>query len=126
MAGPLLQFAAFLESAEPGAPLAVTFEAALAALEGLPRMFIEPDGSFVWRGTTAAGETWQLDGNLIDRGPALAYVELKGTCPSERLDDVLRALGWPESAMAFQLSERGEILSEPAFRKRAASECLNK
>jgi hypothetical protein len=47
-------------------------------------------------------------------------VELKGTCPSGRLDEVLRALGWPEQAVAFQLPERGEILSEQAFRERAA------
>jgi hypothetical protein len=117
----LLRFNAILESADRGRPLAVTFDAALSAFECLPRMFIEPDGSFVWRGTTEDGETWQLDGNLIDRGPALAHVELKGTCPSERLDDVLCALGWPERAIAFQLPERGEILSEPAFRERAAS-----
>ncbi|MCU0876622.1 MAG: hypothetical protein MUF06_02380 [Pirellulaceae bacterium] len=116
----LLRFNAILESADRGSPLAVTFDAALSALEPLARMFIEPDGSFVWRGTTDDGETWQLDGNLIDRGASLAHVELKGTCPSGRLDEVLRALGWPEQAVAFQLPERGEILSEQAFRERAA------
>ena len=117
MAGTLLRFSAILESTDPGAPLTVTFDAALAALESLPRMFIEPDGSFVWRGTTADGSTWQLDGNLIDRGTALAHVELKGICPGERLDEVLRALGWPAATIAFQLPERGEILSEEAFRR---------
>jgi hypothetical protein len=122
MTGTLLRFNAIIESAEPGAPLAVTFDAALAALERLPRMFIEPDGSFVWRGTTAEGQTWQLDGNLIDRGVALAHVELKGTCPRERLDEVLRTLGWPEATIAFQLPERGEILSEEAFRRVSQAE----
>lgn len=126
MTGTLLRFNAILESADRGSPLAVTFDAALSALEPLPRMFIEPDGSFVWRGTTAEGEAWQLDGNLIDRGAALAHVELKGTCPSERLDEVLRTLGWPERAIAFQLPERGEILSEPAFRARATSGSANR
>jgi hypothetical protein len=120
MTGTLLRFNAILESAEPGEPLTVTFDAVLSALEPLARMFIEPDGSFVWRGTTEDGKTWQLDGNLIDRGAALAHVELKGTCPSERLDEVLRTLGWPESTIAFQLPERGEILSEQEFRERAA------
>src|SRR4051812_40193066 len=42
-------------------PLAVTFEQVAAALEVLPRMFFEPDGSFVW--VSPDGEPhWQLDG----------------------------------------------------------------
>ena len=84
-------------------------------------MFIEPDGSFVWRGTTLAGEAWQVDGNLIDRGDVLAYVELKGCCPVERLDEILRALGWPESPLAFQLTQRGVTLEEAEFRRLAAT-----
>jgi hypothetical protein len=104
-----------------GASLAVTFDHVKAALALLPRMFIEPDGSFVWRGTTREGGAWQIDGNLIDRGNVLDYIELKGTCPTERLDELLSALGWPAATIAFQLPRRGLFLTEAEFRRQAAT-----
>ncbi len=103
------------------APLAVTFDEVATRLAALPRMFIEPDGSFVWRGTADAGQTWQIDGNLTDRGEVLDHVELKGTCPAERLDEILRTLGWPETRVAFQLPRLGQFLTEEAFRQQAAT-----
>jgi hypothetical protein len=121
----MLRFVVNIERCGSGAPhqqpLTVSFEKAFAALAQLPRLFIEPDGSFVWRGTDDAGEAWQVDGNLIDRGDALAYVELKGTCPSERMDEILRALGWPETPLAFQLPRAGLVLTEAEFRRQAAT-----
>jgi hypothetical protein len=117
----LLKFNTAIRSASPNSGLGVPFEVVLANLELLPRMFIEPDGSFVWRGTTNSGQTWQLDGNLIDRGDVLDYVELAGTCPPERLDDVLAALGWPEEPLAFVLPRVGVTLTEEEFRRQAAT-----
>ena len=102
--------------------LSVTFEAALDRLAKLPRLFIEPDGSFVWRGSDGRGGEWQVDGNLVDEGEALAYVELKGCCPSERFDDLLAALGWPQQPLIFQLPRRGIWLAESEFRRLAAAE----
>ncbi len=96
--------------------LAMGFDDAFALLQQLPRMFIEPDGSFVWADTTADGQRWQVDGNLIDRGDVLAYVELKGSCPEERFDALLAALGWPDAPLAFQLPRRGVTLAEAEFR----------
>jgi len=101
------------------AALEVTFDAALDSLRRLQRMFIEPDGSLVWTGQTPAGERWQVDGNLIDRGDVLAYVELKGSCPEEQFDEILRALGWPQSELSFQLSRRGITALEAEFRRLA-------
>jgi hypothetical protein len=103
---------------ESGLP--VTFDEATAALQSLDRLFIEPDGSFVWAGAEEDGVAWQVDGNLIDRGDALAYVELKGCCPEEQFDQLLRALGWPQSALAFQLPQRGVVLNETEFRQEAS------
>jgi len=117
----MLRFQISIIGSPAGDPLVASFDAAIADLAALPRMFIEPDGSFVWRGTTLAGEAWQVDGNLIDRGDVLAYVELKGCCPVERLDEILRALGWPESPLAFQLTQRGVTLEEAEFRRLAAT-----
>src|SRR5690348_13782587 len=106
-------------SADKTAALSVTFDSALAALSHLPRMFIEPDGSFVWTGTTVEGDRWQVDGNLIDRGDVLAYVELKGCCPEEEFNSLLSALGWPQSPLVFQLTQRGVVLDEANFRRLA-------
>jgi hypothetical protein len=102
--------------------LTVTFDTAFAALEHHPRMFIEPDGSFVLTGAAEEGKRWQVDGNLIDRGDVLAYVELKGSCPEKEFELLLRALGWPQSPLVFQLTQRGIVLDEPNFRRLAASE----
>jgi hypothetical protein len=107
-------------SSQPsGGALPVSFDQALAALERLDRLFIEPDGSFVWAGMTAEGEAWQVDGNLIDRGECLAYVELKGVCPVAQFDSLLPALGWPQFGLAFQLQKRGVFLNEAEFRRLA-------
>ena len=84
-------------------------------------MFIEPDGSFVWTGVGQAGQQWQVDGNLIDQGQSLAYVELKGGCPEAEFDALLQAFGWPAAELLFQLPERGVLLGEADFRRKAAS-----
>jgi hypothetical protein len=107
-------------SGEAAGPLGVTFDAAYEALAVLSRMFIEPDGSFVWTGVTIEGEAWQVDGNLIDRGESLAYVELKGHCPEAQFDMLLKALGWPGESLLFQLVEQGVLLEEESFRLLAA------
>jgi hypothetical protein len=103
-------------------PLPVTFDQGTASLQLLERLFIEPDGSFVWTGSAGDGEPWQVDGNLIDRGDALACVELKGRCPEEQFDRLLAAFGWPRAMLAFHLPQRGVLLSEANFRALAASE----
>jgi hypothetical protein len=117
----MLRFQISIVGSLAGDPLVVSFDSASESLAALPRMFIEPDGSFLWRGATLAGEAWQVDGNLIDRGDVLAYVELKGCCPGERLDEILRTLGWPESQLTFQLTQRGVTLEEAEFRRLAAT-----
>ncbi len=94
----------------------------MAALLVVPRLFIEPDGSFVWAGAAENGESWQVDGNLIDQGAALAYVELNGRCPEARLDELLAVLGWPDEKLAFQLPRRGVFLTEEVFRQMAATQ----
>jgi hypothetical protein len=116
----MLKFQISVHASNRGAAgLSVTFDEALAALARLERLFIEPDGSFVWTGATAEGEAWQVDGNLIDRGECLAYVELKGVCPEAQIDLLLSALGWPTAGLAFQLQKRGVILEEAEFRRLA-------
>lgn len=94
-----------------------TFEQVADALSMLPRMFVEPDGSFVW---VSAGEPgWQLDGMLYDGAGSLWYVELKGRCPEADFDRLLAALGWPQRSLCFQLVREAVRLDEQAFRRHA-------
>lgn len=111
-----------LKDAQGPRELTVTFDQACASFRLLPRMFLDPDGSFVWTGATDDGQPWQVDGNLIDRGDVLAYVELKGHCPVAQFDELLRTLGWPDSPLMFQLPRRGVLLSEAEFRRLAEGE----
>lgn len=68
----------------------VTFEEVCAAFEAWPRMFVEPDGSFVWVGAAAGRpNTWQLDGQLFDRAGKVLLIELKGDCPQSALEQIL-------------------------------------
>jgi len=101
--------------------LTTTFDDALNAMAKLDRLFIEPDGSFVWTGVAADGQAWQVDGNLIDRGDSLAYVELNGLCPEAEFNRLLSIFDSQEVPLAFHLPQRGILLNEREFRRLAAS-----
>ena len=105
-----------------GTAFPTTFEATLAALEALPRMFIEPDGSFVWVSSHDENKPWQLDGALYDRNGHMLYVDLKGSCPPEAFDRILQSLGWPEAAVMVQLVREAVFVDEETFRGYAAKE----
>ena len=96
-------------------PFDCTFEEAYTALEALPGLLIEPDGSFVW-GAPGGRRGWRLDGVLYDAHGRLQFVELKGCCSCAALDQLLAALGWPERQVVFQLVEQGVFLDEVRFR----------
>lgn len=98
----------------------MTFEEAYAALAKLPRIDIEPDGFFVISGD-ANGERWQLDGHLFDFGDRLHRVELHGDSPAESLDAILACIGWPATALVFELVREGVALDEANFRRFAAA-----
>ena len=97
-------------------PLPVSFEEAFERLSALPRMFIEPDGSFVWV-SDSTEFTWQLDGLLFDRGGQLQYVELHGACTPQafqRFADIFRN---GQTRFAIQLMQQAIFLSEDEFRR---------
>jgi hypothetical protein len=98
-----------------GIPLSISFEEAAQCLAALPRMYIEPDGSFVWVGN-AENVDWQVDGVLYDREGRLLYIELKGSCPRSAFDDLLRAWGWPKTPLIFQVVPQAVYLAETDFR----------
>ncbi|MGI8977720.1 MAG: hypothetical protein ACR2FY_00695 [Pirellulaceae bacterium] len=114
----MLHFHVIIQAASQ--PWNVTFDEAYLQLSQVLGVFIEPDGSFFL--ASRPGEPqWQVEGNLYDQGPNLAYVEMKGCCPQERLDELLRAIGWPAGTLLFQMVREGTQLSEAEFRKAAHS-----
>jgi hypothetical protein len=100
------------------APFPVSFEQLSECFEALPRMLLEPDGSFVWTGEQE-GRPWQLDGVVYDRDERVIYVEVKGECSESRFDELLKALGWPGVRLTFRLTREGTSLDEAAFRRHA-------
>ncbi len=94
----------------------LSFEDAAAALDSLPRMFIEPDGSFVWV-SAQADPRWQIDGVLYDRDERLLFVDLKGSCTPEELNRLLSCFGWPATQVIFQLTREAVFLDEATFRE---------
>ena len=104
-----------LDPAQRTRPLRVSFEEAVERLEQLPRMFIEPDGSFVWVGQQDAS-AWQLDGCLYDRDQRVIYVDVAGTCPEQQFDQLLSAFGWPDASLVFQTLQQAVFLDERDFR----------
>jgi hypothetical protein len=99
---------------------ACSFETARQRLGELERLYCEPDGSFVW--ASARGEpAWQVDGNLYDRHERLLFVDLKGTCPRRQFERLLQALGWPETALVFQLTREAVFVDEAEFRRLATT-----
>lgn len=92
-----------------------SFEQLTESFEQLPRMFLEPDGSFVWV-IENGGSRFQLDGLLTDDGAHLLTCELKGTCNANVWEQFLKTLAWPSQTVVVQLVEAGTFLSEPDFR----------
>jgi len=125
----LYHFHANLIAAPPADSFAATWEDAAAMLERMPRMIFEPDGSFVVSGSveragragpsSAPANRWQVDGHLFDFAGRLHRVEIRGHCPPEAFDELLKCLGWPQQSLSFEMVREGERLDEADFRRRA-------
>ena len=101
---------------------AVSFEEVLERLQTLPRMFVEPDGSWVWVSSHKPSQNepaWQLDGVLYDRAGYVLHMELKGWCPASALDLLLGTLGWPATPVMYQLVQEAIFLDDSEFRRLA-------
>jgi len=112
-----------IQAAEnPHSNLAVSFEEAVERLESLPRMFIEWDGSFVWRGeygnsTDSESSQWQLDGMVYDHLGAIRYLELKGCCIENAWHQLLYSLGWPEQELIIHHIDEGRFEALDDFKR---------
>lgn len=101
-------------------PLPIGFDDALARLAALDRMYVEPDGAFVWT-SPAEGPWWQVDGNACERQGRLLLVDLRGSCPGQAFDRLLEACGWPAQPVMLQLVRAAVFLDEGTFRRHAAA-----
>lgn len=99
-----------------GLRFACSFENVAAHFANFERMFLEPDGSFVWV-LEENSVRQQLDGNLVDDGEKLLAVEIKANCDLWVFDRFLRALGWPAQSLLFQIVQLGVFVEEVDFRQ---------
>lgn len=104
-----------------GHPFSWTWEQAADALQKLPRMIFELDGSWIWSGEVGANR-WQIDGHLYDFDQQLYRVELHGSCPPEKFDELLGCFGWPEATLTFEQVKEGSTLEEEEFRSNCERE----
>lgn len=106
-------------------PMAIRFEEALERLAAIDRLFVEPDGSFVWSSPRPSlpgpSWRWQVDGNAFERAGNVLLVDLKGSCPAEDFDRLLMAVGWPAQAVMMQLVRPAVFLDESTFRRHAVA-----
>lgn len=105
--------------AERAATFARDIEQVAQDLSALPRMFWEPDGSFVWVAASPE-EEWQVDGVAYERLGRLWYLELTGRVPAAEFDRLLSAVGWPAEKLMFQVTLAAVFLDEATFRRWAA------
>ena len=104
-----------------GEPLHVSLEDALANLEQLPRMFVEPDGSFLWTSGAVAPD-WRLEGTIYDDGRVVRYMDLCGDCPLAAWKSFLSAFDETFNTVTLQLVENDLIVPGEWLEQRLASE----
>jgi len=92
----------------------LTYEAFAETLSQVPRLFLEPDGSFVW--VSNEDPSHRISGQITDDGSRVLYLELRGRCCWEELAVVVKILGWPEVRLAFQLLPEAMLVKEIQFR----------
>jgi hypothetical protein len=103
-------------SAEQALLFDISFEQVSNSLEDAPRLFIEPDGSFVWVSADNP-PLWQIDGHLWDRNGRLFALELRGYCPENELAFLLSTIGWPQTQIMFRVIEHAVFIDEAGFRR---------
>jgi hypothetical protein len=96
----------------------MSFEVAAERLAALPRMFLEPDGSFVWVADETPGKRCQVDGALCDGRNRLQHIELKGSCTPLAWDQFLLALnGTSGVELLVQITRAAVFVEATEFRR---------
>jgi len=77
-------------------------------------MFMELDGSFVWRGGEG-DNAWQVDGVASERNERVAFLEVKGAGSRTEFKQILELLDWPEQSVRFELPRQGTRCTAEQF-----------
>ena len=101
-------------------PLSIGFDDVLNQLGNLPRLYAEPDGSFVWT-SPQENTRWQVNGNLYERNDSVLFVEIKGSCPASEFDQLLACFLSDEKACVVQLTRPAVFVTVEVFRAHAGA-----
>ena len=101
-------------------PLSIGFDDVLNQLGSLPRLYAEPDGSFVWT-SPQENTRWQVNGNLYERNDRVLFVEIKGSCPASEFDQLLACFLSDEKACVVQLTRPAVFVTVEVFRAHAGA-----
>ncbi len=107
---PFFSFQAYVYSGQ-GRPLGRSLERIARAMEPLPGLFFEWDGSLTWANQA---EGWQIDATIFDDGRRVQYVDLHGRAASregcrrlnERIGDLFATWGDPNELKLMRLPDR--------------------
>ncbi len=91
------------------------YEVLAASLSRVPRLFLEPDGAFVW--VSPEDPARRVNGQITDDGEQVLYLELRGRCSFEDLAVIFQMLGWPEVELVYQLLPEAMLVRESQFRE---------
>lgn len=75
-------------------PIENSFEEAQSRLSLLPRLYFEPDGSFVW---ALDGGRQQVFGMIYDAAGKIQYAELQGRCDLQVWQQLIEAISGEKS-----------------------------
>lgn len=90
-------------------------------LSQVPRLYIEPDGSFVW--VSSIDPVRRISGQITDDGKQVLYLELRGRCQWEDMTEIVRMIGWPQTELIFQMLPEALLVQESQFREVVCGEC---
>ena len=96
---------------------AVSYEEVAEPLTAIPRLYLEPDGSFCW--VSPDDVTQRLDGQITDDGRRVMCVQVQGRCTWSGFEPILRVLGWPGQAVMYQLLPSATLVDDASFRQAA-------
>ncbi len=103
-----------LDSDSGAAGFSVSYEELSQKLSQIERLFIEPDGSFVW--VSPDNTEQKLNGQITDDGKHVMFLELRGNCPFHSMEPVLAGLGWPTCRLLFQQLPEANLFDEEGIR----------
>ena len=94
-----------IDSVQLDAVFEASFDQLFQKLESFERLFIELDGSFVWRGEHE-NKNWQVDGIVYEKDDFVWNIELKGYCDERAFIELIHSVtDQPEETVVQSISD---------------------